>query len=110
MKIDLLNLRISILKNETVTDSIGNHTSQWSPYYSCYATLSSEGGKEMTDAGTVIDDSTLDLTIRFCDKVKAIDSTHYRVEMNDTLYNIEGVDHMNNKRKTIKLRCRRERR
>lgn len=58
MKIELLNVRIYLSKNAVTVDSIGNHKNEWQPYYTCYATVSAEGGKEMTDAGMVVDDST----------------------------------------------------
>ena len=51
MKIELLNVRIYLSKNTVTVDSIGNHKNEWQPYYTCYATVSAEGGKEMTDAG-----------------------------------------------------------
>ena len=56
MKIELMNVRIHISKNTVTVDAIGNHRSEWQPYYTCYATVSAEGGKEMTDAGMVVDD------------------------------------------------------
>ena len=51
MNIELLNVRIFISKNEVTVDAIGNHKASWVPYYSCYATVSAEAGKEDTDAG-----------------------------------------------------------
>ena len=105
MKIDLLNVRIFISRSEVVTDEIGNHKNDWKPYYTCYATVSAEAGKEMTQVGMVVD-----FTIRYCEKAKAINTTKYRVEFNGELYNIEGVDHMNYKKKSIKLKCRKVRR
>ena len=54
MKIELLNVRIYVSKNTVVADSIGNRKNEWQPYYTCYATVSAEGGKEMTDAGMVV--------------------------------------------------------
>ena len=110
MKIDLLNVRIFISKSEVVTDEIGNHKNGWKPYYTCYATVSAEAGKEMTQAGMVVDDSSVDFTIRYCEKAKSINTTEYRVEFNGELYNIEGVDHMNYKKKSIKLKCQKVRR
>lgn len=110
MKIDLLNVRIFISRSEVVTDEIGNHKNGWKPYYSCYATVSAEAGKEMTQAGMVVDDSSVDFTIRYCEKAKAINTTEYRVEFIGELYNIEGIDHMNYKKKSIKLKCRKVRR
>ena len=80
------------------------------PYYTCYATVSAEGGKEMTDAGMVVDDSTIDFTIRWCAQSAAITSTGYRVQFQDEPYDVLSVDHMNFKRKGIKLHCRKVRR
>ena len=80
------------------------------PYYTCYATVSSEAGKEDTDAGMIVDDTKVDFTIRWCKKASALDSTHYRVEFNGALYDITAIDHMNYKRKCIKLSCQKVRR
>lgn len=105
MNIGLLNTFIFITKSVVIVDAIGNHKNAWVPYYNCHATVSSEAGKENTDAGLVIDNSKIDFTIRWCKKAAAIDSTHYRVEFNGELYDIKAVDHMNFKRKCIKLSC-----
>lgn len=79
-------------------------------YYTCYATVSAEAGKESTDAGLVVDDSKIDFTIRYCKKAAALTSTGYRVQFGSELYNILAVDHMNFKRKCIKLSCHKVRR
>lgn len=110
MNIGLLNVRIEILKNEVVTDAIGNHRNEWNPYYTCHATVSGEAGKEQTEAGLVVDDSRVDFTIRWCRKVEAITSTEYRVRFNGELYDISAVNHKNFKRKSIKLCCQKVRR
>lgn len=110
MKIGLLNTRIVICKNAVITDSIGNHKNVWSEYYTCYATVSGEAGKEQTDAGMVVDDSKIDFTIRWCRLADAITSTGYRVRFNGELYDILAVNHMNYKRKSIKLSCQKVRR
>lgn len=110
MKIELLNARIVISKNSVVTDAIGNHKNVWSEYYSCYATISAETGKEETDAGLVVDCSKIDFTIRWCQKSAAITSTDFRVQFGGELYDITAVDHMNYKRKSIKLCCQKVRR
>ena len=46
MKIELLNVRIFISKSTVVTDAIGNRRNEWQPFYTCYATVSGEAGKE----------------------------------------------------------------
>lgn len=110
MNIELLNVRIYIQKNEVISDSIGNRKNTWKDYYTCYATVSGEAGKEETDAGIIVDNSKIDFTIRWCKKASLLDSTHYRVEFNNELYDINAVDHMNFKRKCIKLSCQKVRR
>lgn len=110
MKIELLNVRIFITKNDVVVDAIGNHKNTWSEYYTCYATVSGEAGKEQTDAGMVVDDSKIDFTIRWCRLADAITSTGYRVQFNGELYDITAVNHQNYKRKCIKLSCQKVRR
>ncbi len=110
MKIELLNVRIFISKNIVVTDAVGNHTNEWRDYYTCYATVSGEAGKEVTDAGMVVDDSHVEFTIRWCKKVADINSINFRVEFNGELYNIIAVDHMNFRKKSIKLMCEKARR
>ena len=98
MNIELLNVRIFITMNEVTVDDIGNHKASWVPYYSCYATVSAEAGKENTDAGMIVDNTKADFTIRWCKKAAALDSTHYRVEFNDTLHDITAIDHMSYKK------------
>ena len=110
MKIALLNAQIEILQNEVVVDDIGNHKNVWNPYYTCHATISAEGGKEMTEAGMVVDDSTADFTVRWCSKTKELSSTGFRVKYGSEEYDILSVDHMNNKHKSIKLKCQKVRR
>lgn len=108
MNIALLNVRIEIQKNTVSTDRYGNHKNTWEPYLSCYATVSGETPKEDAAAGLIVDDSRVDFTVRWCDASSVISSTGYRVLFRDEVYDIIGVNHMNYKRKGIKLICRKE--
>ncbi len=110
MDIALLNVRITIQKNEVVVDAIGNHKNTWADWYSCYATVSNESPSEDTAAGVVVDDSKMDFTVRWCQKASEMDAEHYRVLHGDAIYNILGIDHMNFKKKSVKLKCQKVRR
>ena len=110
MKISLLNRNIEIQENRVVTDRYGNHKTEWVPYLACHATVSGETPKEETGAGLTVDDSRVDFTIRYCRAASLIVSTEYRVLFNGDMYDIFGVDHMNYKRKAVKLLCRKVRR
>lgn len=110
MDIALMNVRILFQKNVVKTDKIGNHTNAWEDYYSCYATVSGEGGTEKTVAGLVVDDSDISFSVRYCGLVSKVDSSGYRIIFNDAIYNILSIDYMNYKRKSVKFKCQRVRR
>ena len=110
MDIALLNVNITFHKNTVVVDAIGNHKNEWTDFYSCHATVSGEGGKEASAAGMIVDDSDVSFTVRYCGKLSEINNTEYRVLFDGEIYNILSVDHMNYKRKSIKVKCQKVRR
>ena len=110
MNIPLLNRMITVQKQTAVTDAIGNHTNIWTDYYSCHATVSNETNSEVEAAGVTVDNTNTDFTIRYCALSSVITATEYRVVMDGEIFDILSVDHMNFKRKSIKLRCRKARR
>lgn len=110
MNVALLNVKISIEKSYVVVDEIGNRRNTWESYFNCFATVSGEGGRESSVAGTMVDDSDISFFIRFCQKTSAINNTEFRVVFDGQIYNILSVDHMNYKKKSIKLKCQKARR
>ena len=110
MKVALLNKRINVQKHTTVTDEIGNHLNTWSTFYICHATISGETDIETEEAGTTVDDTKADFTLRWCAASSAITPTEYRVMMDGQIYDILYVNHMNFKHKSRKLRCKKARR
>jgi SPP1 family predicted phage head-tail adaptor len=109
----LLNEKIVFLKNTVVTDAVGNHTNEWDEYYTCFATIGGEGmasSKEEEVAGTTVEDVAMTVTVRYCNKAAAINSTGYRVLFKDEFYDIVNVDHMSFKKKSLKFSCRKVRR
>lgn len=110
MNIALLNTRITFQKSTVTADAIGNRVNGWTDYYSCYATISGEGGGEDVAAGTTVEHSDISFTVRWCKAASAVTSTCYRITMNGEIYNILTVDHQSYKRKSLKFRCQKERR
>ena len=110
MDVALLNQKILVQKNEVTVDAIGNHLNQWVDFYSCYATISGESPNESAAAGTVVDNTKVDFTVRWCKAVSEITSDGYRVVYADEIYNILGIDHQNFKKKSVKLKCQKARR
>ena len=110
MNIGLLNVRISVQKSTMQSDSIGNHMNVWQEYYSCAATLSGETGQEANDAGTTVDNTKADFTVRYCELTSAITPLRYRIIYDGEHFDILSVDHLNNKRRAIKIKCKKARR
>lgn len=110
MDIALLNVKVVFQKSTVVVDAIGNHKNEWADWYSCHATVSSESPNEDTAAGMVVDNSKMDFTVRWCRNVSEITADKYRVVYDGDIYNILGIDHMNFKKKSVKLKCQKVRR
>ncbi len=110
MKISLLNERIIIQKSVVRTDTIGNQFSVWHDYFSPFATISSESPLEVTSAGNIYDESKIDFTIRYAREIEEMNSTNYRVIFKGDIYSIKGIDHMNYKKKLIKIHAQRSER
>ena len=107
MKISLLNEKILIQKSDVEIDEIGNHKSIWKDYLNTFVTISSESPEEVTSSGNIWDESKIDFTIRWSKKSSEIVSKGYRVLFKNNLYEIKGIDHMNYKKISIKLHCKR---
>jgi len=113
MDVAAMNVRIMFQKNTAETDAVGNHKNVWADYFSCRATVSGEAGKQTSEAemaGTVVDESDISFTVRWCKKASVIDSTGYRVLFDGGVYDILAADHVNYKKKCLKFKCRKVRR
>ena len=110
MNVALLNTRITIQQQTVVVDAVGNHKNTWSDYYTCAATVSGESNSEVENAGTVVDDTKADFTVRHSSETAVLTPTNFRVVFGGQIYDILSVDHMNYKRKAIKLKCQKARR
>ena len=110
MNVVLLNVKISIEKSSVVADAIGNRRNIWNSYHECFATVGGEGGRESFVTGVTVDDSDISFSVRYCKKTSVINNTEFRVVFDGEIYNIISVDHMNYKKKSIKLKCQKVRR
>ena len=65
MHIEGLRVRIRIQKQETIIDKYGNHKSEWTDYFRCWATPSTQTGQEGEEAAHTKEEDRLDFTVRF---------------------------------------------
>lgn len=105
-----MNVKITVQKSTVTVDEIGNHKAEWQNFYTCFATVRNESPSEETAVGTVVDSSKINFTVRWYSVVSEINSTGYRVKYDGEIYDILGIDHMNFKKKSVKLKCQKARR
>ena len=108
--IELMRERIMIQKSSTKTDKTGNHTLVWSDHYKCYSYVNNLSGKEYWAASEMNAQDEVNFVIRYCKKIKDIDSEHFRIVFRGALYNISFVDNVQYQNKTVKLRAARVKR
>ena len=94
MNISGLRVRITIQKNETVTDKWGNHKSAWTDYFTCWATPSTQTGAEGEEAAHTVEEDRLDFTVRWSSETAAVTAKGFRILLGDRIYNIVHVDDM----------------
>ena len=105
MNISGLRVRITIQRNETVTDRYGNHKSTWTDFFTCWATAVTSGlsSSEQETAGHTVEADRLDFTVRYSSETAAVNSKQYRILLGDRIYNILSIDEMGFRRNSRKI-------
>ena len=110
MDISKLRSRITIQRSEVATDAIGNHLSAWVDYWSCAAYANLASGKEYGAAGQTLGSDTLVFEVRWCERLRDLDATRFRILFGGNIYNITCVDDVQFRHEKLKLTAQRERR
>lgn len=105
MNISGLRVRITIQRNETVTDRYGNHKLAWTDYYTCWATAVTSGlsSSEKETAGHTVEADRLDFTVRYSSETSSVNSKQYRILLGARIYNILSIDEMGFRRNSRKI-------
>ena len=103
-----LNVRIMIQNSVTEIDRYGNHTSSWSDYFPCWATVVTSGksSDETQEAGHTEEADMLDITVRWCSETAAVNSKQYRILIGSRIYDITGIDEMGFRHNSRKFHTR----
>ena len=107
MEIGTMRERITIQKSAVKIDNIGNHTAEWTDFYSCWAYVNNLSGREYWEAAQVNEQTSLYFLIRWCERLSALDTVNYRVRFRNEMYNITFVDNVQYRNKILKLRAER---
>lgn len=106
------NMRETIIvqKSAPAVDENGNHSLEWEDYYKCHAYVNNLSGKEYYKAAQVNAQEDVNFILRYCSRVKDMDSEHYRIIFRGQIYNISFVDNVQYKNKSFRLRAARVKR
>ena len=110
MEISKLRSRITIQQAAVQKDAIGNHTNAWVDFWSCAAYANLASGKEYGAAGQTLGSDTLVFEVRWCERLRDLDSTKFRILFGGAVYNITCVDDVQFRHEWLKLTAQRERR
>ena len=105
MNIRKLNEKVTIQKNCLLTDDVGNHRNTWSDFFTCHATVGGEQAAEKENAGLTVDDAGMTVTVRYCRQTAELNALQYRVLFRGEIYNITNVNHLNFRKKALKINC-----
>lgn len=108
MNIAALRVPVTFQKNEIIKDRYGNHTSSWSDYFKCYATVGTDSSGSETSGEVVSPEESLNFTCRWCTELSLVESTKYRILAEGKTYNITYVNPMGFKKTSVKFSCRLE--
>ena len=108
MDISKLRSRITIQRVVVQTDAIGNHANAWVDYWSCAAYANVASGTEYGAAGQTLGSDTLVFEVRWCERLRDLDSTKFRVLFGGNIYNITCVDDVQFRHERLKLTAQRE--
>lgn len=107
MDIAAMRVRVTFQKNAVTVDKYGNHTSGWTDYFTCWATVGTGTGSE-SDGEVINPEESLDFTCRYCSELAAVESTKYRILAERHVYNITYVNPMGYRKNSLKFNCKLE--
>lgn len=108
MKIEKMRSRITIQKHQTIIDSIGNHTSGWADYYTCYSYANLTSANEHGVNPETVSERSVTFLVRWCKRLASINSKEYRIQFSGDVYNITGIDDVQHRHEKIRLLAERE--
>jgi SPP1 family predicted phage head-tail adaptor len=104
-----LRHRIAIQSKTVATDGNGNRSETWADHYTCWASISSSGGREFYQARQVNAELTHEVSIRFKAGITAIMRIKYTdpKDSNAIRYlEIRAVNNPDQRRRMLSLMCR----
>lgn len=98
--------KITFQKFSVVDDEIGNRISQWKDYRGCYCYANGLSGREYWEAAAVQQETIIEFVMRWKLFFNHLNSKEYRIVFENNVYDIESIDNIQFKNKTVKIRAK----
>lgn len=89
-----LNQRIVIEQRRVLKDAEGNEQQEWFPYHSCWAAVNGVSNREYWQAREQHEENIVSFKVRYCNRLKAMNKTDFRIVFRGRIYDIVMIDNM----------------
>lgn len=96
---------VTIQKYVEGFDDIGNPSNEWRRYAQAYAYANGLSGREYWEAANVQQENTVEFVFRWKPFFDIMNTKQYRLVFRDRIYNINMIDNIQFRNKTVKIRA-----
>lgn len=96
---------VTIQKYVEGFDDIGNPSNEWTDYAYAYAYANGLSGREYWEAANVQQENTVEFIFRWKPFFDTVNTKQYRLVFRDRIYNINMIDNIQFRNKTVKIRA-----
>lgn len=96
---------VTIQKYVEGFDDIGNPSNEWTDYAHAYAYANGLSGREYWEAANVQQENTVEFIFRWKPFFDTVNTKQYRLVFRDRIYNINMIDNIQFRNKTVKIRA-----
>lgn len=89
-----LDKRITIQHHTVTQDEEGNQMQEWTDFHSCWAAVNGISNREYWNARQQHEENIVNFKIRFCNALKLLNKTDYRIVFDGRIYNIVLIDNV----------------
>lgn len=89
-----LDKRITIQQHTVTKDEEGNQQQEWITFHSCWAAVNGVSNREYWKAREQHEENNVNFRIRFCNTLKVLNKTDFRIVFDGRIYDIVFIDNV----------------
>ena len=96
---------VTIQKYDSGFDDVGNPVGDWNDYKKAYAYVNGLSGTEYWEAANTHQENTVEFVFRWKPFFDLMNTKQYRILFNGEIYNINLIDNIQFRNKTVKIKA-----